>query len=178
MHRSPYHSPNGENHHHDGYHHPHNHVVYVSGAWPAWGWGYPYGWNYPFLSSFLDEPDSYDSQSASYYAAPQPSDYNNGPYQEQPEDQQGTIPRESYTRQYPPTNAERQSPPAPETPVTIVFKDGRPPEQIHNYLLTPITLTVLDQHRHEISVDQIDLNATARLNLQAGVEFSLPSRSR
>jgi hypothetical protein len=43
-------------------------------------------------------------------------------------------------------------------------------------LLTVNTLTVLDQHRRDIPVDQIDLNATAKVNLQAGVEFSLPGR--
>ena len=121
------------------------------------------------------------SQS-SYYAAPQPSDYSNGPYQAQPEDQQGTAPREPYEQQpstlhRAPYGAEQSLPPASEDAVTLVFKDGRPPEQIHNYLLTPITLTVIDQHRRDIPVDQIDLNATAKANLQAGVEFSIPGRT-
>jgi len=181
MHRAPYHSPYGNNHH-DGDHHPHNRVVYASGVWPVWGWGYSYGWGYPYLSSFLDDSSNYDSQPASYYAAAQPSDYSNGPYQAQPEDQQGTAPREPYEQQpstlhRAPYGAEQSLPPASEESVTIVFKDGRPPEQIHNYLLTQITLTVLDQHRHDIPVDQIDLSATARANLQAGVEFSVPGRT-
>jgi hypothetical protein len=98
-------------------------------------------------------------------------------YQTQPEDEQG-APREPYAQQ---PNAFQQplsNAPASEAPVTVVFKNGRPPERIHNYLLTPTMLMVLDQHRQDIPVDQIDLNATARLNLEAGVEFSLPSRSQ
>jgi hypothetical protein len=179
MQRAPYHSPYWGNHHHDGYRHPHNHIVYVNSGWPIWGWGYPYGWGYSLPPIFPDDQDNYDSQTAANYAAPPPSDYNNGAYQAQPEDQQRSEPHEPYAQQPSriPYGGAQSLPPASETPVTIVFKDDRPPEQIHNYLLTPNTLTVLDQHRHEIPVDQIDLTATARMNLQAGVEFSLPSTS-
>ena len=63
-------------------------------------------------------------------------------------------------------------------PVTLVFKDGRPPQQIHNYLLTATTLSVLDQRRQEIPVDQIDLAATAKVNRAAGASFALPGGSR
>jgi hypothetical protein len=165
MHRAPYHSPYGGNHFHDGHHHPHNHVVFVNGGYP-YGWGYPYVW-----PSIFNDSDSYDSQPDSNYAAPQPSDYNNDPYQAQPDD---PAPREP--------NASRASysgAPASSAPVTLVFKDGRRPEQIHNYLLTASMLTVLDQHPVDIPipVDQIDLEATARANRQAGVEFSVPGRS-
>ena len=66
--------------------------------------------------------------------------------------------------------------PAPEEDaVTIVFKDGRPNEQIHNYALTRTTLFVTGTHTRSISVDQIDIAATEKLNEQAGVEFHLPS---
>jgi hypothetical protein len=58
--------------------------------------------------------------------------------------------------------------------VTLIFKDGRPPEHIHNYLLTPTTLFVGDQQRRTIPVDQLDLTATAQVNQDAGVDFRLP----
>ena len=181
MHRVPYHSPYGGNRHHDRYHYPRNHASFVSGVGPVWGWGYPYDWGYPYLSDFLDDSDNYDSQPASNYSAPPPEDYGNGPYQAAPTDQQGPAPLEPYAQQpsafdRAPYGGAQSIPAASEAPVTLVFKDGRPPEQIHNYLLTPNTLTVLDQHRHDIPVDQIDLNATASLNLQAGVVFSLPGQ--
>jgi hypothetical protein len=61
-----------------------------------------------------------------------------------------------------------------EGAVTLVFKDGRPPEQIHNYLLTRNTLYVQDQKHQEIPTDQLDLVATAKVNEDAGVDFRLP----
>jgi hypothetical protein len=184
----PYHSPNDWNHSgwnhngwdHDGHHH---HGVFYSyygwgvPGWPGWGWGYPY-----LLPSYLDYPDSYDSSQDSYNAAPQPAP-DNGPYEEPPADEYGPPPSGSYTpwpygSQPAPSQAEPSSPPVPEEPVTLVFKDGRPPEQIHNYLLTATTLSVLDQRRHDIPVDQIDLAATAKVNRDAGVSFALPGGSR
>ena len=180
-HRATYHSPNGGNYH-NGYHN-HNHVVFVNGHrfvfvngfWPTWGLGYPYGWGYP---GFLGDSDDYNSQPAANYAAPQ--DYYNGPYQQQPDDQQEPSAPDDYPQQTKPSRAPssgaHSTPPASQA-LTVVFKDNRPPEQVYNYLLTPNTLTVLDQHRHDIPVDQINLEATAKVNIEAGVEFSLPVRT-
>ena len=64
--------------------------------------------------------------------------------------------------------------PQPQEAVTLVFKDGRPPEQIHNYLLTGTTLYVQDQHHRDIPLSQLDLIATAKANHEAGVDFRLP----
>ncbi len=64
--------------------------------------------------------------------------------------------------------------PQNEDAVTLVFRDGRPSEQIHNYALTRTTLYVLDEHRRDISVDELDLDATAKVNRDAGVDFQLP----
>jgi hypothetical protein len=174
-HRPPYTSPYGGNHYRNGYHYHHNHVVYVNSVWPFWGWpywglGYPYDWG--FSPIFPDYPDDNDSQQTPYYLAPPSSDYdNNGPYQ--PE----SAPAEPYPQQ--PNSSFRvpysgAQPQLPASAVTLVFKDGRPPEKISNYLLTSKTLKVFDQPLHDIPVDQIDVEATARLNRQAGVEFSLP----
>jgi len=62
--------------------------------------------------------------------------------------------------------------------VTIIFKDGRPPEQIHNYILTRDILYVGDRHHSDIPVDQLDLTATARVNRDAGVDFHFPDANR
>ena len=61
-----------------------------------------------------------------------------------------------------------------EDAVTLVFKDGRPSEQIHNYILTRTTLYVRDQHHRDIPLDQLDFAATQKLNRDAGVDFQLP----
>ena len=62
--------------------------------------------------------------------------------------------------------------------ITLVFKDHRPNEEIHNYLLNGKTLSVWDQHPREIPIEQLDLDATEKLNRDAGVDFSLPSTAR
>jgi hypothetical protein len=58
--------------------------------------------------------------------------------------------------------------------VTLIFKDGRPPEQIHNYLLTRTILYVDDTNHQVIPTSQLDLVATAKVNHDAGVDFRLP----
>jgi hypothetical protein len=65
--------------------------------------------------------------------------------------------------------------PAPQQAVTLIFNDGRPSEQIHNYLLTATTLTVLDQKYREIPLGQINLAATEETNRAAGIDFHVPS---
>jgi hypothetical protein len=62
--------------------------------------------------------------------------------------------------------------------VTLVFKDGRPAEHIHNYLLTRTTLYVQDGRRREIPVDELDLAATVKVNHEAGVDFQLSVAAR
>ncbi len=185
-HRVPYHSPYGGSHYHYGYHYPHNHVVFVNSFWPYWYGGYPYAYGYPYLwPSIFNDSDSYGSQPASNYLAPQPYDYNNAPYQvqpyqPQPEDQQeppappDPSPQQPNTSNRAPYSGAPSPVPSSGPPVTLVFKDGRPSEQIYNYLLTPNTLTVLDRNRRDIPVSQIDVDATAKANLPAGVDFSLP----
>jgi hypothetical protein len=188
MHRAPYHSPYGGNHYHYGYPYSYNRVVYVNAGWP-WGWGYPYAWGYPYVwPSIFSDWDNYDSPSTPYYPAPQSPGYGVGPYQYQPEEQQAppeapeNYPQQPNAQSVPyapgmaaPSGAAQAV--APVTPVTLVFKDGRAPEQVYNYMMTARTLTVFDQPSRNIPLDQIDLAATARVNLQAGVEFSVPGRS-
>jgi len=68
--------------------------------------------------------------------------------------------------------------PQSEDAVVLVFRDGRAPEQIHNYMLTRTTLYVQDGRGREIPLDEIDLAATQRLNGDVGVEFRPPDAVR
>lgn len=77
-----------------------------------------------------------------------------------------------------PSYASPASPPTSEDAVKLVFKDRRPSEEIHNYALTPTTLFVLDQHRRDIPIGEIDLAATEKVNRDAGVNFQLPATLR
>jgi hypothetical protein len=173
-HRAPYHSPYGWNwnHYHYGYRYPFNHVIYVNSWWPYWGWpywglGYPYNWG--FWPIFPDYPDSSDLQPP--YVAP-PSSYQ--PQSEQEPDPAETLRQQPNSAYRTPYINRAQPPAAPSAPVTVVFKDGRPPEKISNYLLTSKTLTVFDQPIRDIPIGEVDLDATVKVNRQAGVEFSLP----
>ena len=58
--------------------------------------------------------------------------------------------------------------------VTLVFKDGRPSQKIHNYALTRTTLYVTDGRPREIPVAALDMAATEKTNREAGVSFRLP----
>jgi hypothetical protein len=165
---------------------------YGYASWP----GYPFLWNDPGSYGYGDA--NYDSYGAPYADAngpaapyadygepvpPYPGDagpgyagpaapYNYGTGAAYPPSR-GAEPqgaRPSYTGPGAASNA-----PAPQQAVTLIFKDGRPSEQIHNYLLTATTLTVLDQKYREIPVDQINLYATEETNRADGIDFRVPS---
>jgi hypothetical protein len=94
------------------------------------------------------------------------------PYESQPPDVSQPAPSNLYPESVEPSRP--SSALESEDAVTLVFKDGRPPEQIHNYVLSRTTLYVRDHHHRDIPLDQIDLAATQRLNHDAGVDFQLP----
>ena len=139
-------------------------------VYPAFG-----GWLGPGLLDFTGDTAAYDAavsptappagensdaQGGDLYGPAGPPPGTGGTYENEP-----GVDRETQM-------------PAVEDWVTLVFRDGRPPEQIHNYLLTRTTLYVQDGRRREISVEQLDLAATQRANHDAGVEFRLPDSPR
>jgi hypothetical protein len=136
-------------------------------------YGVPYlgaGWIAPdYLDSgYLGYPDTtaYDDSQA----PPNPDAGYDYPPSNQP------LPAPPYQSFAGPTHTSQ--PLAEEDAVTLIFRDGRPPEQIHNYALTPTTLYVRDQHHRDIPLDQLDLDATQKVNHDAGVDFQLPKISR
>ena len=150
---------------------------------PFYGVGLPYnvGWLGPDFpdagydnSSYAPAPPSAVSQDQ--YGAPSPNDYappppyDQPPPMEQAEVAPGAAFRPGYRRPLPE--------PAAEDAVTLVFKDGRPSEQIHNYMLTRTTLYVQDQRRQQIAVTDIDVPATEKVNRDAGIDFQLPADSK
>jgi hypothetical protein len=79
------------------------------------------------------------------------------------------------------TNAGPTAPSAssPEQPLTVIFKSGRAPVKMENYMVTAKILTDLDsRHYEQIPIDQIDVTATQRANSAAGVGFEIPGASR
>jgi hypothetical protein len=119
--------------------------------------------NPPSAGGYGDNADQYP-----YPSGPAPYNYGNvGGYPPPDENPQGA--RMSYTGPRDPVN-----PQLPEQAVTVIFKDGRPSEQIHNYLLTSTTLTVLDHKYREIPLDQINVAATQATNQADGIDFRVP----
>lgn len=136
-----------------------------------YSWGIPYGypgWIDPYFLSNPDDSGYDDSSQSPNYA----SESNAA----QPPDEEQVQQEPPPSGPYRPTYDQPQPAPASENAVTLVFKDGRPSEQIHNYALTRSTLYVLDQdpHHPDIPTDQLDLAATAKVNHDAGVDFRLP----
>lgn len=165
---------------------------FYGGAVLPW-WLSSYGYlGYPNLDEFpawWNYNDSSDAEASTPEEPAQPdSEQYYGPQQPPPEgpDDSASLPR--WPSIYPPENAEsakQQSatvtvaaPTQPSTPVTLVFKDGRPPEKIHNFLVTAGTLYVMDQQRQDIPIAELDLAETARVNRKAGVEFSVPGAQK
>jgi hypothetical protein len=143
---------------------------YVRGDRPGYlgGAGYiapGYGWGYPYLPWYPDDSD-YDDSSA---PLSQPDEgYDAEPPYPLPPEYPGT---------YPPPAAASPNPasePSSDEGVTLVFKDGRAPLQIHDYVLTNKTLYVWDRHQLVIPTDQLDAAATVKANREAGVDFQLP----
>jgi hypothetical protein len=108
-------------------------------------------------------------QQANYGAQP-PADYAPEPPAPQVASNDSPAFRPAY-------EGPTQSAPVSAQPATtLIFKDGRPPMQVHNYALTANTLYALDgDTRKEISLSVLNMQATVEANRAAGVDFALPT---
>jgi hypothetical protein len=172
---------------------PSHHPGYPSGQlgqpghWPSWnqgrrpyntwnGVGYrgpylygglPFGYGLPFGLPYGDDQDEGGGQ----VAPPQP-DYSNQP----PDDYGPEVAAYSPSPFRPAYQGQIDAAPVHGQPATtLIFKDGRPPVQVHNYALTDNTLYALDgDSRQEIPLALLDVPATVEANRKAGVDFALP----
>jgi hypothetical protein len=156
-------------------------------------YGDPYGLG--FYGDYGDEgydnsadyTDPNSAQATPYYA---PDQYNGFDPQAQGQGPAQAWPPDQGSNQGPGQGMAQLNPDAPYRPyygaphpvssqiaepvVTLVFKDRRPNQQIHNYVINGDTLTVWDAHPHEIALDQLDIAATEKLNHEAGTDILLP----
>jgi hypothetical protein len=178
-----------------------NHVHRNRGAFGVGFVGLPY-YSDPFaFGNAWDWNNDGDTAQQTQPGAPPPADYGpqapyggpQAPYGDGAYDQgYGPSPRPPYNPgAYPPQqqNSAAQYPAAQNTaapddgldhpPVTLVFNDGRPPEQVNSYVLTGSSVFVAEHgHQRVIPVADLDLPATIAQNREAGVEFTLPGGSR
>jgi hypothetical protein len=191
MARMPY-THSGPAHAHgpwDGDHHHHYRPVYGGGyVYPYYPY-YPGFYAGPIFTGYADPwlfgPDTYgDSGGYGDYGANDPApyrDYGAQPSQPYPQEYYEGEPAaagQAFDRGSTPGAQNDVSGTAALTSsaVTVIFNDGRPPEQIHNYLLTANSLTVLDSQYRQIPLTQIDVAATEQANRAAGVNFHVPAK--
>jgi hypothetical protein len=145
-----------------------NWYAYNYPTWP--GYGYPY----LIDPGFYDWDDSDNSAYATTDAAP----YYPTPYPDYGYGAPGEIPPARAQGQQR-AAAEPTAPSAPEQPLTVIFKSGRDPVKMQNYMMTAKVLTDLDsRHYEQIPIDQIDIAATQWANSAVGVKFEIPGSSR
>ena len=142
-------------------------AVYAGYPWLAFGYGAPLGYSMPYAGDATDGPSPMpqaDEASIDYGAEP-PSPQVAG-------DGAPSF-RPPYQGAY---QGPSQAAPVHAQPATVlIFKDGRPPEKVHNYALTGSTLYALDGDlRREIPLALLNVPATVETNRAAGVDFSLP----
>jgi len=138
------------------------------GVSPGWAGYAPWlGLGY-WDDSEADASGYEDSQATADQAPP----YYNG-YDPQ-SDPQFAGPDYGEQAQQPRPYYQPSAPALPQEAVTLVFKDGRPSEQIHNYLLSRDKISIWDQHPREVPLNQLDLDATEKINRDAGIDFNLP----
>lgn len=173
---------------HDRWHHDRNRpTFYASSTYLVGGWpyGYPYYPYNPILNDWDDwndwnddfnQPTATNSYAAPYSDAYAPQGSYNEPQQTYAPVATAAASREEYQSEddSPRQTNVAESKPLDRPTVTLIFKDGRTPLEVHNYALTRSTVYVLDEKRRDIPVEQLDLAATQQTNHAAGVDFNLP----
>jgi hypothetical protein len=141
--------------------------VYWGGSF-YWGpsyypyYAYPYAYSAPVVA--VPRAYSYSDQ-----------DYDQGDLRRDINELSGKVDRlqrDLDSRNYVPRPPSRQESVRQST--TLVFKD-RHREEVQNYAVVGGTLWVLDERKaSKVPLDHLDLDATARVNNERGVDFDVP----
>jgi len=113
---------------------------------------------------------------------PPPPGYGDAPYPQQQQPIQPAPPDPSAAPQRQEYHFASASPaaatPISSKPLTVIFKGGRAPEKMQNYMVTSSALTNLDgEHFERIPLDEIDVAATQQANRRSGIDFEVPTVS-
>jgi hypothetical protein len=150
-------------------------TVYAGYPWLAYGYGVPLGYSMPYAGDANDTegPSPMPQQQADEASV----DYGTEPPGQQGAPGGGPSFRPPYQGPYqgPNEGPPQVAPVHPQPATVLIFKDGRPPQKVHNYALTGSTLYALDGDlRQEIPLALLNVPATVETNRAAGVDFSLP----
>ena len=138
-------------------------VPYLYPNYVGYPWLLPFGYGLPFSDD--SGPDDSVAQA--------PPDFSNEPPPAAPPEV-AAFDAPMFRPPYQPQPIE--APALPEPATTLVFNDGRPSMEVHNYALTGSKLYALDgETRQEIPLSALDLPATIDANRKTGVDFALPS---
>jgi hypothetical protein len=144
--------------------------VYAGYPWlNTLGYGFPVAYGGPYTD---DQEEMSGPQPA-----PQPADYgNNAPPPDYTQEAPPQLAANAGPAFRPPYQGQTDAPPLHAQPATtLIFKDGRPSLQVHNYALTSSTLYALDGESHqEIPLSLLNVPATVEANRTSGVDFALP----
>ena len=135
--------------------------------------GYPFGFDPGFYADDSDQSEPNSAPQPDVSAGQGPENYAEEPPPSPPlAEAQGAG--DTYRPPY--TGPVVSTQPARPQPVTVlVFKDGRPNQEVHNYVLTGTALYDLDgDTRREFPLSEINVPATVETNRAAGVDFTLP----
>ena len=150
----------------------HTPYTYTGYTWlNSFGYGFPVAYGgLPYAGQDDAGGGTQPSPQQADYADQPPADYAPAPPAPQVADNAPPAFRPAYQGQA----VDAVVSPQPAT--TLIFKDGRPPVEIHNYALTANTLYALDgDSRREIPLSLLNVQATVEANRAAGVDFALPT---
>jgi hypothetical protein len=159
----------------DGRHGERYPAVYAGYPWLAFGYGVPLAYSAPYAGD-ADDADG-PSPVPQQQADEPPVDYGTEPPSPQVAANSAPSFRSPYQGPYqgPYLGASQAAPVHAQPATVLIFKDGRPPEKVHNYALTASTLYALDGDlNREIPLALLNLPATFETNRAAGVDFALP----
>jgi len=155
----------------DGKHGERYPAVYAGYPWLAFGYGVPLAYSAPYAGD-ADDADG-PSPLPQQQAGEPPVDY--GPEPPSPQVAANSAPSFRPPYQGPYQGPSQFAPVHPQPTTVLIFRDGRPPEKVHNYALTGSTLYALDGDlNREIPLALLNLPATVEINRAAGVDFALP----
>ena len=145
-----------------------------------WGWGW--GWSYydPWLWSSWDY-DDYRFDRDYYRERALAQQWNEQQLEEsrmreeeaQPDRDENSYHRRSYSRNAQPVNDDQQST-TPSSPTVLIFRDRHQKEVTNYAIIGQNLLDLTPQHHEKIPLANLDLPATAKANDDRGVTFRVP----